>query len=98
MFFFFLFSTPRYLGPIWDSTPHGALLEKKVRNIIFIKRTSSTHEIDQDPRTSDIFNPNKTCAKPNYNIKTKTNNTTLTINPILNVKNFYHSCNTTTTS
>jgi hypothetical protein len=31
--FFFLFSTPRYLGPIWDSTLHGILFEKKYKTL-----------------------------------------------------------------
>jgi len=45
-----------------------------------------TQEVDQDPRTDVICNLSKTPTKPTCNIETKTNNTTLVVNPNLNAK------------
>jgi hypothetical protein len=43
--------------------------------------TKTSKSLDQDPRMNGICNLSKTPTKPTYNIETKTNNTTLAINP-----------------
>jgi hypothetical protein len=62
------------------------------------KRLFSSSEANQDPQANNICNLNKTLAKPTYNIKTKTNNTTLVVKPKLTLKQFYFNCSTKTTS
>jgi hypothetical protein len=74
--FFFLFSTLDIQALFGVQLLIEFYMKNMYKNIRIVKQAS----FDQDLRTNNICNLNKTLAKPTCNIETKTNNTIFVAN------------------